>query len=426
MALTNSNLSSVLSGQFSKQSMPSPRFGIVYSVILDENHPLIKQRNYETIDSRFVGCIQFRYQNDLTQNEKDLPIAYPADKNFINIPIRNEIVEIVQSSAGPVLYRRIGAEPTPNFNASPGVLGKAFESDGSQNYQQNASNYKKVSQTGISKTNNSDSLKYDGYGDYFQPQKIHKLKLFEGDTLIQSRFGQSIRFSAYNNGTGKNRTFSPTIIIRNSQSDVSRKTSIENPIEEDINRDGTSIVLGSNQYQLPFQPGVVSDKGSSDFETKPNSFKGYPSKLIGDQLLLNSGRIILSAKNAEMIFYSKKNYGFISDGALSIDNKLGINANVNDNVVINTNNRDVRLITGTGRIFLGKFGQVGNAGSDIQKMVMGGELIKTLRDLIDAITKQQYATPCGPTAAGPTNIAEFNLIKAKLNQILSNNNYLSR
>ena len=57
---------------------------------------------------------------------------------------------------------------------------------------------------------------------------------------------------------------------------------------------------------------------------------------------------------------------------------------------------------------------------------MGGELVQILKDLISAITKQQYATPCGPTAAGPTNVAEFNLIKAKLNQILSNNNYLSR
>ena len=51
-------------------------------------------------------------------------------------------------------------------------------------------------------------------------EKIHKLKLYEGDTILESRFGdQSIRFSGYNNDDN---TFSPTIIIRNRESDPSR------------------------------------------------------------------------------------------------------------------------------------------------------------------------------------------------------------
>lgn len=418
----SNRLTSVLATQTARTKSSPTRFGIVYDVILDEEHPLIKQSSTDEKDSRYVGCIQFRYSSDVTPNDKNLPIAFPIDKNFLTLPIKNEVVEIVQSQAGPILYRRIGAEPSPNYNANPNQISTAFGPEKgapSSNPQQ----YSNVSTTGISRTKGGNTKTYDGFGKYFEAQKIHKLKLYEGDTLLQSRFGQSIRFSGYNNASRK---FSPVIIIRNSQSDISRKEPLVNPVEEDINRDGSSIVLGSNQYQLPFQPGTVSDKGSSDFQTKPNSFNAYPSKLIGDQILLNSGRIILSAKNAEMIFYSKKNYGFISDGALSIDNKLGINANVNDNVIINTNNRDVRLITGTGKIYLGKFGNVGNNGAPIQKMVMGGELVQLLKDLISAITKQQYATPCGPTAAGPTNVAEFNLIKAKLNQILSNNNYLSR
>ena len=90
-----------------------------------------------------------------------------------------------------------------------------------------------------------------------------------------------------------------------------------------------------------FQPGTVSDKGSSDFETKPNAFKAYPTKLIGDQILINSGRIILSARNAEMIFYSKKNYGFISDGAMSIDNKLGINVSTMESFILQIFNNNL-------------------------------------------------------------------------------------
>ncbi len=423
MATTLSRLLNVVGTSYGKVSTSKSNYGIVYSVIIDETHPKIKDKENDLFDSRLIGAIEFRYSSDSVTPLTELPLAFPFDKNFVSLPTPNEIVEIIQTESGIVLYKRVGFEPTPNLNADENFISSYLRNDVQQVPYDKTSNYAKVNETTISESNTGNSEGTKGLGKYFKPEKIHKLKLYEGDLLIESRFGQSIRFSGYNN---VKRQFSPTIIIRNSENETDRKKEITVPIEEDINKDGSSIVLSANQYQLPFQPGTVSDKGSSDFETKPNSFKGYPSKLIGDQLLLNSGRIILSAKNAEMIFYSKKNYGFISDGALSIDNKLGINANVNDNVIINTNNRDIRLLSGNGKIYLGKFGDVGNNGATIQKMVMGGELVQLLKDLISAITKQQYATPCGPTSTGPTNVAEFNLIKAKLNQILSNNNYLSR
>jgi hypothetical protein len=59
-------------------------------------------------------------------------------------------------------------------------------------------------------------------------------------------------------------------------------------------------------------------------------------------------------------------------------------------------------------------------------MVLGGELVKLLGDLIDEITKQMYATPCGPTQTGPTNVAAFKAIKGKLNTLLSAKNFLSK
>ena len=238
--------------------------------------------------------------------------------------------------------------------------------------------------------------------------------MYEGDTLIESRFGQSIRFSAYNNSDNE---FSPTIILRNSESGESLKKIFGESTEEDVNRDGSIIVLSANQYQLPFQPGTVDDKGSSDFETKPNTFKSYPSKLIGDQILINSGRIILSAKSGEMLFYSKKNYGFISDGSMSIDNQGGIDISVGDNINIITNDRDINFVTGNGTMFFGS--------QDLEPMVKGQQLVDILSELIDAITQQTYLTPSGPSAVGPTNISQFGSIKSKLNNILSRLNQTS-
>lgn len=385
------------------------KVGWVYDIILDENNTYAKDKKF---GSSVVGSIRFRTADNTNPNDADLPVAHPLDKNFIKLPVRNELVEIY-TVEGSFYYRRIGNEPNPSLSAATNAISSYFAPQAQQ--QQKAENYQSVSATGISRTNQDKSKEYDGYGKYYKNQEgLHKLKLYEGDSLIETRFGQSVRFSGFNNAENK---FSPTIIIRNSESANNKKKETLVTVEEDVNRDGTIIALTSDQYQLGFQPGTVDDGGSSDFETKPNSFKSYPSKLIGDQLLLNSGRIILSAKNAEMIFYSKKNYGFISDGGLSIDNKLGIDINVGDATNVTTNDRDVNLNTGNGKINLGN--------KQLEPLVKGNKLVDLLTELIDAITQQSYLTPSGPSATGPVNTPSFNSIKSKLKTILSDLNSTS-
>lgn len=392
------------------------KLGYVYDVILDDTN--IADNNIEINEEEFknismIGAIRFRFGKDTVGTVPELSIALPFDKNFINLPLKNETVEIYVGTGSQFFYRRIGRDITPNFNSTESLISDSFLKSDSN--VPTSTEYRKVQTTGITKTNNDTQNKYDGFGKYFTTDtQIHKLKLYEGDTLIQSRFGQSIRFSAFNNDSKQQ---SPTIIIRNNESAFSKKKSIDLVSEEDVNRDSGVIVFGSNQYQLPFQPGTVSDGGTSDFETTPDSFGEFPSKLIGDQILINSGRLIFSAKNAEMIFYSKKNYGFISDGGLSIDNKLGINVSVNDNINIVTNDRDVVMFTGNGSIFLGN--------TELEPLVKGTQLVNILSELIDAITAQTFLTPSGPTAEGPVNIGSFGQIKSKLNDILSKLNQTS-
>jgi hypothetical protein len=118
-----------------------------------------------------------------------------------------------------------------------------------------------------------------------------------------------------------------------------------------------------------------------------------------------------------MIFYSKKNYGFISDGAMSIDNKLGIDVSVGGNVNVITNDRDVAFFTGNGSIFLGDI--------DREPMVKGNKLVDLLADLLTAILNQQYLTPSGPTALGPENFNDFIDINNRLQEILSSKNQTS-
>jgi hypothetical protein len=386
------------------------KLGIVYDICLDESHTISKQSK---AGSAYVGSIKFRDPSNLSADVSNLPIAHPFDKNFINIPLKNEIVEIHEVATGEYTYSRIGNESNPSVSANSNLISIKFPEKKESTNKSN--DYKSVSFTGIAKSNKDNSSLYNGFGKYYNPQEnIHKLKLYEGDSLIQSRFGQSIRFSAFNNSNNK---FAPTLIIRNSEASNNRKKDQNVNIEEDVNKDGTIIALTSGEHQLGFIPGIVDDKGIGNFKTKPESFEDYPSKLIGDQLLLNSGRIILSAKSGEMIFYSKKNYGFISDGSMSIDNQGGIDISVGDNINIITNDRDINFVTGNGTMFFGS--------TDLEPMVKGQQLVDILSELIDVIGAMQFLTPSGPSAIGPVNSPDFGMIKSKLNSILSQRTQLS-
>lgn len=388
---------------------------VVYDIILDDTHPHIKKGKAKVSD---IGAIIYRMLDDLATPITDLSMALPYDNyGYKAIPVINEQVEIITTGLGR-FYKKIEPGDTPNNSAAINLITTKFENrKATTNNSISDANvsYRESFATKIPQQNNTNLSSYNKLGKYFQfTSGIHKLKLYEGDSLIETRFGQSLRFSAYNNAKNN---LSPTIILRNSESSLNRIKEFTENIEEDVNRDGSILLMGSNQYELPFLPGTVNKNGTSDFQTKPDSFKDYPKKLIGDQLLLNSGRIILSAKNAEMIFYSKKNYGFISDGALSIDNKLGIEASVGGDINVITNNRDVTFYTGTGNISLGDV--------DREPMVKGKQLKALLEDLIAAILNQTFLTPSGPSAMGPENFNDFIQLNDRINDILSKQNSTS-
>lgn len=384
-------------------------YGVVYSIILDNTH-----KRY--ISPTEIGAIEFRKWDNFNLPDASLPLAYPANKNFIDLPLKNEKVEI-KLIDGVYLYNRYSKDVAGNKNISSTVneimsrFGNITNERKDIMDRDKATHYNDVSttQNPRSTLDGQNGVNHNGYGRGYIPINIHHLSLNEGDTLIESRFGQSIRLSAYNN---PNKVFAPTLIIRNNESALTQVSSAQlGTVNEDVNRDGSTIFLGSGEHVLPFLPGTIDDKGSTDFTQTPISFKPYPTTLKGDQMLLSSGRIILSARNAEMIFYSKGNYGFISDAGMSIDNKGGINVNVGEDIHVVTNNRNVNIVTGNGSVFLGS--------KDLEPMVKGQKLVEILAELIDEIGSMVFLTPSGPTAEGPKNLPEFGKIKSKLNDILS-------
>jgi len=394
----------------------SNKVGVVYDVILNEDYPSLEENDSENFssgrDTTAIGSIVARESDDLTTGEGGLKVYRPIDPLNLDIPLIGETVELV--SIGNIkYYRRISVGNINKGNAVENFNKRVYPI--TEKNENNAQSYSTTSQTGIANSN-QQTERDTKLGEYFEESQVNRLRLYEGDKLIQSRYGQSIRFSGYNN---PDNVLAPTIHIRNRQNDVSIDQLAPGDItEEDINRDGSTILLTSGQYKIPFQPGVVDDGGSSNFESKPEVFQDYPSELVGqDQMLLNSGRIILSSKSGEMIFYSKGNYGFISDGVFSIDNgQEGANLNFNGDVRFTTNDNSFYILGETGNIYL-------NTEESTSPLVRGDVLKELLSKMLDLIVQQVYQTPAGPTSPGPTNQTEFNRIKSDLDRMLSDLNY---
>ena len=167
---------------------------VVYDVILDEENESIKDGDK---DLSTIGAIKYREFGNLVSSEEDLSTAFPFNSFITELPVRNEIVQIFKSSTGKSFYRRIESSPFKTGATVSTFISKTFPKQSSFNGA--SSDYQRVQSTGIERRNTTTSDVYDGYGDYFQHEFAKRLKLYEGDTLLESRFGQSIRFSAYNN-----------------------------------------------------------------------------------------------------------------------------------------------------------------------------------------------------------------------------------
>ena len=363
--------------QTPNQSNVRVNVGVVIDVILNESHPAAK-------GARDIGAIQFKAQGiTVGTNNTGYPKAYPIDPTIRTLPTKNELVHIHYINEIPY-YSLIVVTNNPSVTANPNQI-NSTESDSGKNGGVPPTVDIDVAKHKTTTTNGDKSQDNVGFGKYYQPiEGLHKLKLYEGDTLIESKFGQSIRLSGYNN---TNKRYAPSIIIRNGETTLNYQNSGANvSVDEDINRDGSVISMSSGETVLNFQPGTID-------------------------------RIILSAKSSELIFYSKKNYGFISDGNMSIDNKLGINANVGGKINIKTNGQDINFRTSNGHINLGD--------TNLEPLVMGNKLVQILEELIEQIKVQQYLTPAGPSKPAPQNVAQFDTIKGKLKTILSGLNSTS-
>ena len=236
-------------GSTSKKEFTSVR---VVDIILDINHPKATSLGgVDAIGTIFYGDIISKKGID---NSESLPTAKPLFSYQKYLPLINEIVLLTEitidkdnkSKEKLKLYLpNINIWNSPHHNAMPLT-----------EYFKNGNNGYLSTQDGFTRTSQDNSLNIS-FGDYFQEKDFIKpLRPFEGDNILEGRFGNTIRLGSTSkplNPWSQNGENSDTIIIiRNGQYNNINDDTF-NPNIEDINNDDSSIYLTSNQNVNNFE-----------------------------------------------------------------------------------------------------------------------------------------------------------------------------
>lgn len=361
--LTQQPLENNLSGP--TQQMTAVR---VRDVILSSDHP--EWEKYGGPSS--IGVIKYDILNrgNTSTNLRALPAAYPLYSHLRHIPLKNEIVFLLSA-------------PAETLDESTLVEKKYYTDVVSLwNHPHHNGWVNKEDQT---------------VGLSFEEQEINPLQPYEGDFILEGRYGQSLRFSTnYKTTPWQGVVGSPITILRNGQQDSSNGF---DPINENIDKDRSSLYLTSDQL-LPFTP---ANNNFASYNTKP--IQG--DKFKGSQVLLNSDRVYLNAREDSVILDANKSVGLSGK-------EVHVNAN------------DVTVVESS-KIQLGKDADQG--------ILLGKDTIKLLGDLLDELNKVGKAlttavsTPPGTPIvtlleSGQSLLLKANTLKSRLNSLPSKKSFV--
>lgn len=314
-----------------------------------------------------------------------IPNVLPLSPNHKNYPLINEVVMVVALA---------NSDFQNNFNRltyyyiNPINLWNSQETNPlpvpNQNVKSSSQN-KGYLETEAGNPNKPDSQENTTFkpGTYFQERgTVNPLYAFEGDNILEGRFGNSIRLgnTVPNNIANLNNSWSktgslgdPITIISNGLHSISPSF---NSITEDINSDKSSIYLTSTQ-QLPIE--VSSQNDYLSYSSQPTSPKEYS----GEQVVLNSGRLLFNSTQDHILLSSAKS----------------INLNTVESVNIDA---ATQTVIQTPELYLGGV-------NTAQPVVLGDDLVGLLTDVLsdlDTLTNSlvnQLGTPPG-TPLAPTNL----------------------
>lgn len=306
----------------------------VTDIILSDSHPLFKKLG----GWQSIGYIEFEIINFQSGDLKIKPIAKPFFPNIKNYPLVNEIVLLFELSNNKI---GVDTSNTSYYYISPINLWNHPHHNAYPNSFQISSNkinksYKDIEGGSSEKVSNQNigiNLNSPKIGGTFEEKSnIRPLLPFNGDVIIEGRFGNSIRFGSTNKNknewsiSGDNGN--PITILSNGQNFLNLNEGWV-PRTELINEDLSSIYLTSNQKLKIDIPGIK--KGQSPFGNvvSKGQIPKSPISYNKPQIILNSDRILLNSKRDSIILSSKENIilSSVKDVGLSSTKNINLTAN---------------------------------------------------------------------------------------------------
>ena len=377
-------------------------FGRIKSILLDESHP----RFEELGGWNALGTIEYETVATPNSSTQLLPVAKPLDPTFRSFPLINEIVYILalpntdigEFSTTKIQYyiSTVGLWNHPHHNAFPqnsNILPPAQQKD-----------YIQTEVGSVRRVTDQSTEIFLGK-TFVERADIHPLLPFEGDKIIEGRWGNSIRFgstvtSSVNTWSTTGSNGDPITILRNGQGNQTDEGWV--PTIEDINNDDSSIYLTSTQ-KIPLQSSAVN--ANQYFSYPDNAKPASPDQYAGKQIILNSGRLVFNTTVDHLLLSSQKSIGFTANESINFDTTGPVTLQA-------------------GEVYLG-------SKSATEPVLLGQSTINLLQTLLQElaaltnILSSQVGVPVGvllaptSTQAALTNTTINNLI-AQLNGLMSN------
>jgi len=313
-----------VTGNISLPTKTSPSISTVFAarvreIILDnQSNPEIFKENGEWSS---IGTIFFSLINtsNTSQNPYLSDKAYPLFPNQKIYPLKNEIVYIIslptpgiQSATNSQRYyyfQPVNIWSNNHHNAIPDPTNTPLTPNSQQQ------DYIET-EAGIVRRVTDGGTEIDLGTTFKENLKIKTIQPFEGDIIHEGRWGQSLRFGStvknskiFNTWSRTGDNGDPITILRNAQFDDGKDPWI--PQVEDINKEGSAIYFTSTQA-IPIE---VSSKSYKSYSSPPTS----PDKFAGEQIILNSGRLLFNSKEDSILFSSKKTINLNAVDSVNID-----------------------------------------------------------------------------------------------------------
>jgi hypothetical protein len=241
------------SGDASRPTGQYYQIGRVKSIVLGPKIPGSNNPDPDYKSSADIGKIKYELlYSPLATSVSDnvSEAAYPIFGFLKQYPLIGEIV-LVMTGPSPGLNDKFSKQQYFYFPPY------ALWGDTHHNAFPNLSEFGKFVNTYASSPGNvpveNSEVKFPLGANFTEKDNIKNLQPFEGDTILQSRFGQSIRFGStntadrtINNWSNSGDNGDPITIILNQQNTNDYSSKFD-PTVENINRDGSAIYMTSTQ-----------------------------------------------------------------------------------------------------------------------------------------------------------------------------------